>query len=157
MPGIRKKKKKAHYLDNKELLKETVICKEAGEMNSRLANMIMLLVRHYATKGNLVNYTYRDDMESYAIMMHMSSWKSFKVEKSTNAFAFFTQCTKNSFRQFLNKERRQRDIRDELLVHHGLEPSHTYSANYGNVDEQEYNDTTPMEKEQTPQQTLLEF
>ena len=158
MVATKKKKKKAHYLDNQELLKETIISKEQGKMTDRLASMIMLLVNHYATKGNVANYTYNDDMRAYAIMMHMSSWKSFKLEKSTNAFAFFTQCTKNSFRQFLNKERRQRDIRDELLVHQGLEPSHTYTANYENSDEQQdYNDTTPIETKPTPQETLLEF
>ena len=156
MPNIKKKKKKAHYLDNQELLKETIISKEQGYMSDRLASMIMLLVNHYATKGNVANYSYNDDMRAYAIMMHMSSWKSFKIEKSRNAFAFFTQCTKNSFRQFLNKERRQRDIRDELLVHQGLEPSHTYTSNQENIDEaQDYDQTSPTE--QLEKQELLEF
>ena len=157
MPIIKKKRKKAHYLDNKELLKETILSKEQGQMTDRLASMIMMLVNHYATKANVVNYTYNDDMRAYAIMMHMSSWKSFKIEKSKNAFAFFTQCTKNSFRQFLNKERRQRDIRDELLVHQGLDPSHTYMANYENVDEPQDYDSISTESSEKQKETLLEF
>lgn len=70
--------------------------------------------------------TYIEDMRGYALMELMRSWPSFKPHVSTNAFAFFTQCVKNSFIQYLNKERRQRDIRDSLLVHSGLTPSFTY-------------------------------
>ena len=69
-------------------------------------------------------------MEAYALYMVCRTWKSFNPEKSNNPFAFFTQCIKHSFYQFLNKEKRQRDIRDELLVYSGMNPSNTYLADY---------------------------
>lgn len=70
--------------------------------------------------------SYNEDMQAYAMLMLVKTWKSFDIEKSNNAFAFFTQCIKNSFIQYLNQERRQRDIRDKKLLDNGLSPSHTF-------------------------------
>ena len=121
------KPKKVNYLNNKDLFADTVASLEAGQMNEQLARKLMMLVKRYARKANFANYTYNEDMQSYAIMRLVATWKAFKPEKSTNAFAFFTQCVKNSFMQYLNQERKQRDIRDELLVDKGLSPSYTYT------------------------------
>ena len=64
------------------------------------------------------------------MMMLVRTWKSFNPEKSSNPFAFFTQCIKNSFIQYLKAERRQRDVRDLLLVDQGLDASYTYQDKY---------------------------
>lgn len=74
--------------------------------------------------------TYNDDMQGYAMMMLVKSWASFKPEKSDNPFAFYTQCIKNSFKQFLNQEKRHRTIRDALLVDSGMNPSYAYETEY---------------------------
>ena len=81
-------------------------------MSNDLAKMLQLLTSRYAKKGNFANYTYNDDMQSYAMLMLVKTWNSFDPAKSSNPFAFFTQCIKNSFIQYLNYEKRQRDIRD---------------------------------------------
>lgn len=117
------KKKTVNYLNNKDLLAEVLLSKEQGKMTDKLAKMLMLLTARYGTKGNVASYTYNDDMQSYALMMLCRTWKSFNVEKSKNAFAFFTQCVKNSFRQYLNVEKKHRDIRDQMLVDNGMSPS----------------------------------
>lgn len=124
------RKRGVFYIDKKELLEETLDSLEKGIMSDKLARMVMLLVAKYATKGNWATYTYNDDMQAFALMAHMRSWRKFNPERSKDAFSFFTQCTKNSFKQFLNKEKRQRNIRDKLCVSYGLEPSHTYAATY---------------------------
>lgn len=125
-----KKKKKKNYLNNKDLLAETIQSLEQERMSPKLANMLMLLVRRVASKGNFANYTYNDDMQAYALMMLVRTWKGFNPEKSSNPFAFYTQCVKNSFIQYLNQERRQRDIRDALLVDNEMDPSYTYQEAY---------------------------
>jgi len=122
----KKKAKKKNYLNNKDLLAEVILSKSKGKMTDKLAHMLTVLCARYGRKGNFANYTYNDDMQAYAMMMLVRTWNSFKPEKSNNPFAFFTQCIKNSFIQFLNQERRQRDIRDVLLVDNGLTPSYTY-------------------------------
>ena len=95
-------------------------------MTDRLAHMLQTLAARYGRRGNFANYTYNDDMQAYAMMMLVRTWNRFDPAKSNNPFAFFTQCIKNSFIQFLNQERRQRDIRDSMLVDNGLDPSYTF-------------------------------
>ncbi len=121
---------KKNYLNNKDLLAEVTKSKTEGQMTNKLAHMLQTLCARYGRKGNFANYTYNDDMQAYAMLMLVRTWKSFDPKKSNNPFAFFTQCIKNSFIQFLNQERRQRDIRDTLLVDGGLDPSYTFQMNY---------------------------
>ena len=118
---------KTIYLSNKELLASVIEAKSKGYMTDKLARMLQLLCSKYAKKGSFVNYSYNDDMQSYAMMMLVRTWNSFNPEKSNNPFAFFTQCIKNSFIQYLNQERRQRNIRDEMLIDQGMNPSFNYS------------------------------
>jgi len=118
---------KVIYLNNKELMSEVIKSKKKGEMTNQLAQMLQLLCSNYAKKGNFVNYSYNEDMQGYAMMMLVRTWNSFNPEKSNNPFAFYTQCIKHSFIQFLNKERQQRDVRDGLLIDQGMSPSFSYS------------------------------
>lgn len=120
---------KTIYLNNKELLAEVRRSKKTGRMSDLLAKMLMLLCSKYAKKGNFVNYSYNEDMQAYAMMMLVRTWASFDPDKSNNPFAFYTQCIKNSFIQFLNQEKRQRNIRDLLLLDQGLSPSHGFIEN----------------------------
>ena len=133
---------KTMYLTNKELLPAVRDSKELGKMSPRLAMMLQLLCSKYATKGSFVNYSYNEDMQAYAMLMLVRTWNSFDLNKSNNPFAFFTQCIKNSFIQYLNQEKRQRTIRDLLLVDQGLNPSFGFDDNASDQhiveDEQDY-------------------
>lgn len=70
--------------------------------------------------------SYNEDMQAYAMLMLVRTWDSFDPNKSNNPFAFYTQCIKNSFVQYLNQEKRQRNIRDLLLVDQGMNPSYGF-------------------------------
>lgn len=118
--------KKVNYLNNKDLLQAVKDSKKIGRMNDKLAKMLLLLCAKYAKKGNFVNYTYNDDMQGYAMLMLVRTWNSFNSEVYTNAFAFYTQCIKNSFIQFLKYEKRHRTIRDLLLIDQGMNPSFNF-------------------------------
>lgn len=118
---------KTVYLTNKDLMIEVKRSKEKGQMTNELAMMLQLLCSRYAKKGNFINYSYNEDMQAYALMMLVRTWNSFDPEKSNNPFAFFTQCVKNSFIQYLNQEKRQRDVRDFMLIDQGMNPSHGFS------------------------------
>lgn len=122
-----KPQKRTAYLTNRELLAEVINAKSKGKMTDKLARMLMLLTKRYAKKGNFASYTYNDDMVSYALMMLVRTWAGFNPEKSSNPFAFYTQCIKNSFVQYLNQERKHRNIRDSLLVEQGKCPSYSFS------------------------------
>jgi hypothetical protein len=123
-------KKKTVYLRNKDLLAETIASLETGVMSDKLARMLMLLTDRYGKKLNWVNYSYLTDMKAYAMLMLVKTWTSFNPEKSQNAFAFYTQCVYHSFIQYLNSEKRHRDLRDVLLVDSGLSPSFSFQDGY---------------------------
>jgi len=128
-------KKKVNYIKNKDLLAEVIICKEKGEMSDKLARMLQLLTAKYGRSAQFGGYTFNDDMQAYALMMLCKTWISFKPERSDNAFAYYTQSIKNSFKQFLNREKVQRVVRDELLVNKGLNPSFTYTNEHSSGDQ----------------------
>lgn len=123
-------KRPVKYLNNRDLLAQVLISKKNDKMTNELAKMLQLLTARYAKKGNFANYTYNDDMQSYAMLMVVKTWRGFDPAKSSNPFAWFTQCIKNSFIQYLNQEKRQRDIKDEVLVNKGMSPSFGYAYDY---------------------------
>lgn len=123
-------KKSKNYLNNKDLLAEVMISKEKGRMSNNLALMLQTLCRRYAKKGQFANYSYNEDMQAYAILMLVKTWTNFNEKRGKNPFAFFTQCVKNSFKQFLNVEKKQTNIKNETLIKHGLSPSFNYLTEY---------------------------
>lgn len=127
-----KPKKRKNYLNNKSLLAAVIESKTAGKISPELAKLFMLLVNRFAKKGNFVGYTYNEDMQGLALVTLCHTWHRFNPEISQNPFAFYTQCVKNAFLQYINKERKHRDIRDKVMVSEGLNPSFTYADTYEN-------------------------
>lgn len=79
-------------------------------------------------------------MKSYALLNIVKNWRSFDATKSSNVFSYLSTYIFNSFIQYLKAEKKQRNIRDSLLVHEGLDPSRTFvedfkaQLNDGNID-----------------------
>jgi len=121
-----------YYINKKDLLAAVIQSKEDGKMSDQLAAYLHLLTAKYAKSSQYIGYPFNDDMQGYALMMLVRTWNGFDPSRSENPnpFAFYTQCIKNSFNQFLNKEKAHRNVRDALLVNQGLSPSYTYQAEY---------------------------
>jgi hypothetical protein len=130
LPATEKKVKRKNYLNNVDMLEQVRQSLAAKKMTDEFTNMMILLTERYGNHPNFCNYTYNDDMKAYAIYMICRTWHRFNPERSDNPFAFFTQCIKHSFYQYLNKEKKQRNIRDELLIDSGMNPSNTYISEY---------------------------
>jgi hypothetical protein len=96
-----------------------------GKMTNSLANMFILLVERYSRRGNWRGYTYVDEMRSHALLQLSQIGLQFDESKSDNPFAFYTTSIKNCFTRVLNLERRNQNIRDELLIVAGVSPSIT--------------------------------
>ena len=107
-------KKKVNYIKNKDLLAEVIVCKELGYMSDKLARMLQLLTAKYGRSSQFGGYTFNDDMQAYALMMLCKTWVGFKPERSDNAFAYYTQSIKNSYKQFLKREKVHRVVSDEF-------------------------------------------
>lgn len=115
------------YLKNSDLLAETIASKEAGKMSNRLAEMLTLLVSRYARLRKFSGYSYREDMEAHALYSLCKTWQRFDETQWSNAFGYYSKCVENAFIQVLNAEKKHRNIRDKLLVEHGMDPSFTYT------------------------------
>ena len=118
---------KGHYVRNADLLPEVIRSKELGRITNELAKMLMLIAERYSCKASFVGYSFREDMVSFALVNLMAKALKFNPEKSNNPFSFYTTAIHNSFLQYLNEERKHRDIRDQLIVDEGLNPSFNFS------------------------------
>lgn len=119
-------KKSKDYLSNKEMFAEVMQCQETGLVSNKLGKMYMLMATRYATKPNFSGYTYKDEMINAGVVSCCAALNSFNSEKSVNTFAYFTAVIHNSFLQVLNKERKQQNIKNQLLLDAELTPSFNF-------------------------------
>jgi hypothetical protein len=94
-----------------------------GSLTPTLARMMMKLVERYAMRGNWRGYSYRDEMESAALLQLSEVGMKFNEARSDNPFAYYTQVLQNSFTRVLNLEKRNQHIRDDILQDSGYMPS----------------------------------
>lgn len=96
-----------------------------GKTTDRLGKMYFLLVEKIGQKSNWRNYSYLDDMKSSALLQLSMVGLQFNESRGAilNPFAFLTTCVYNTFKRILNAEKKDRDIRDDLLESSGQAPS----------------------------------
>lgn len=99
--------------------------KEHGHMTDNLARMFLKLCERYATRGNVRGYTYNDEMRGQAILQLTQIGLQFDESKSDNPFAYYTAAVTNSFVRIINIEKRNQNIRDDILEMNGMNPSWT--------------------------------
>ena len=99
--------------------------KEHGKMTDNLARMFLKLCDRYATRGNVRGYTYNDEMKGQAILQLTQIGLQFDESKSDNPFAYYTAAVTNSFVRIINIEKRNQNIRDDILEMNGMNPSWT--------------------------------
>ena len=99
--------------------------KDHGKMTDNLARMFLKLCERYATRGNVRGYTYNDEMRGQAILQLTQIGLQFDESKSNNPFAYYTAAVTNSFVRIINIEKRNQNIRDDILEMNGMNPSWT--------------------------------
>lgn len=100
-----------------------------GKTNERLAKMYLMLCSRYSMRGNWRGYTYVDEMRGQALLQLSQIGLQFNEAKSNNPFAYYTAAINNSFTRVLNLEKRNQNIRDDILEEEGLNPSSTRTFN----------------------------
>jgi hypothetical protein len=100
-------------------------CREHGNMTRKLAMMFMKLCERYATRSNWRGYTYNEEMRGQALLQLSQIGLQFDESKSQNPFAYYTAAITNSFTRILNIEKKNQNIRDDILEMNGLNPSWT--------------------------------
>lgn len=96
---------------------------EHGSITNKLARMFILMVNKYAQRGNWRNYTYLDEMKGQSLLQLAQMGLQFDEYKSDNPFSYYTASVSNSFTRVLNQEKKNQDLRDDLLIDSGASPS----------------------------------
>ena len=96
-----------------------------AKATDELARMWLKLVDRYATRGNVRGYTYNDEMKGQAILQLSQIGLQFDESKSNNPFAYYTAAVTNSFVRVINLEKRNQNIRDDILEMNDMNPSYT--------------------------------
>jgi len=100
-------------------------CRDHGNMTRKLATMFIKLCERYATRSNWRGYTYNEEMRGQALLQLSQIGLQFDESKSQNPFAYYTAAITNSFTRILNLEKKNQNIRDDMLEQAGLNPSWT--------------------------------
>jgi hypothetical protein len=108
-----------------------VFSKDHGKITNKLALMYMKLCERYATRSNWRGYTYNDEMRSQALLQLSQIGLQFDEAKSANPFAYYTAAITNSFTRVLNIEKRNQNIRDDILEMNNLSPSYSRQMSGG--------------------------
>lgn len=111
---------KSHWVGG---IEDGYFSKDHGKITQKLARMYMMMCEKYAMKFNWRGYTYRDEMQASAILQLTYVGLRFNEAKSANPFAYYTAAITNSFCRVLNTEKRNQNIRDDILEINGLNPS----------------------------------
>ena len=105
--------------------------RDHGTMTPKLAHMFIKLCERYATRSNWRGYTYNDEMRSQALLQLSQIGLQFDEAKSQNPFAYYTAAITNSFTRVLNIEKRNQNIRDDILEMNNYSPSYTRQGDWG--------------------------
>lgn len=118
---------RGHYVTNAQLLEAIAEDKANGKkLSPKLAKYLHTIAERYSFSSSFGGYSFREDMVSFAVVNLCANWHKFDPEKSDNPFAFYTTAAYRSFLQYLADEKKQRDIRDQMLVEAGANPSFSY-------------------------------
>ena len=99
--------------------------KTHGRITEELGRMFLKLADRYGTRSNWRGYTYNDEMRAQAVLQLSQIGLQFDESKSENPFAYYTAAVTNSFTRVLNIEKKNQNIRDDILQENGLNPSFT--------------------------------
>ena len=95
-----------------------------GSITNELGKMYLKLVERYSQRSNWRGYTYVDEMRGQALLQLAMIGLQFNEAKSDNPFAYYTAAITNSFTRVLNIEKKNQNIRDDILIDSGHLPSY---------------------------------
>jgi len=105
-----------HFLRNADLYPEVMRAKQLGYVTDELAVMYIKMATRYISAKNFAHLPFKEDLIQNGVIALLANGLKFNEEKGTNAFSYFTTILYHSSLQMIAAEKKQRDIRDQLLV-----------------------------------------
>ena len=119
-----------------------------GAISNNLAKMFIKLCERYSMRSNWRGYTYVDEMRSHALLQLSQIGLQFNELKSQNPFAYYTAAVTNSFTRVLNLEKRNQNIRDDLLQENGQMPSWTRQIEHEMAERAKWDEQSDKERKE---------
>ena len=120
---------KKHHVPTVRLREELAKSKQQGRMTKELGLLFMQLAENAVAHPWYRGYSYREDFVARGVMACCETWHKFDQDKltsegtKTSPLSYFMTVCQFAFRDFLEAEKKQTDIRDRELVFMGLTPS----------------------------------
>jgi DNA-directed RNA polymerase specialized sigma subunit len=109
----------SYYIDKEEYTREIMAYKETGKASERLGEIFLLHVTRLSSTNSFKDYTFKNDMESVAIVHLLKYSKGYDPSKGSNAFNYCTTFICRAFVQVIQKEKKQSIIKDALIKNQG--------------------------------------
>lgn len=110
------------YVNNKDFNQAIIEFHERKKDNSKekipdnIVRMLIAMANKLATRYNFNGYSYKDEFIQDGILRCIEIFHNFDPEKSKNPFSYFTTVLFNSFVQRIKKEKKERVMRDTLIM-----------------------------------------
>ena len=101
-----------------------------GRLTNQLVRLFMLMVDKYGTSGNWSGYSYLEDMKCSALAQLCEVALKFEENESKNPFSYYTQIIAMKFTATLKQEKRQAEIKSDLLQKNGYAPTYNQQIDY---------------------------
>ena len=88
-------------------------------MTDWLAMKFIEMAEKYGNRAIFVNYPFIEDAKAHAVMQLTKSWVKFDPDRFDNAHAYFTTVVNCAFAYYLNSEKRDRNAREDYIIHSG--------------------------------------
>ena len=134
--------KSSHYVDNKKLLVELTIHREAvkqAKLNHkkkpRLSNYvgecILLIANRLSNRPNFINYPFKEEMIGDGVENCLMYIDNFDPEKSSNPFAYITQIIYFAFIRRITREKKHLYTKHKMIersmIHNELATQSEYN------------------------------
>jgi DNA-directed RNA polymerase specialized sigma subunit len=115
-----------NYVDNtkflnllNEYIEEREKRKQQGlpppKISNEIGKIFIDIAKNLSLRYNFNGYTFRDEMIGDGILNAVEAIDSFDPQKSNNPFAYFTQIIYWAFVRRIEKEKKERDVRDNMM------------------------------------------
>lgn len=111
---VKENKPDRHYINNKDLLELLRDYNETKVISNELCESFMLMAKNIAKERGFRDKPYIDDCIQSGVTCCLKYAHNFKEDKSTNPFAYFTQCIKFAFVNVIKKENKFIDFKKKL-------------------------------------------
>lgn len=162
-----------HYVNNIDLkaaLQEYATERDAAlaagmpkpQVQNYIAQCFLKIAKGLGSKYNFRNYSYLDDMISYAVFTCLKNIDCFDASRGTSAFAYFTQCVYFSFLGSIKDEKKKEMIKREIFFKGDYDTfdlgseDEEFQMSYTEFMKSLGTDTTPYEQNETKKRKKFE-